>query len=392
MSDKNDNEIITGYKAFDPDFRCRGYQYEVGKTFEHNGKIQMCYKGFHFCHDDPIDVFNYYPLVHREYGLSTRFAKVSVPKKEAIVKHTADKCVTSKISIDEEITLDDLIDEQIKKAYKSEDKAGLLVAEENAPTLTDKNSHTKIISDKMYTAVALVGRCSRALVSADGARLASSGFSAELFATGDYANVSSSGRFTKIYSNGHYSSISSSGCNAELRIKGAETSIATSGDVSTLNVEGKNVSVSSSGKASNLNVTGAYASVATSGLFPELTVKGDFVATASSGENTTLRITGDGAGVASSGDYSELTVTGDGARIASVGEFGRVIYEGKDGVITILGGSTKFKGSKGTLVLAVICNHRGKPVGGLVGRIGENGLKSNTLYRVSGGEFVEVEA
>ena len=389
---KKSSNIITGYKAFDPDFKCQDYQYEVGKTFEHNGKIQMCYKGFHFCHDDPIDVFNYYPLVHREHGLSTRFAKVSVPKKEAIVKHTADKCVTSKISIDEEITLEALINEQVEKAYNSEDKAGSLIATNNRSTLIDKDSATKIISNKMGARVALTSRYSRALVSADGTYLASSAFSTGLFSIGGYVNVSSSGNFTKIYSNGQYSSISSSGCNAELRIKGAETSIATSGDVSTLNVEGKNVSVSSSGKASNLNVTGAYASVSTSGLFPELTVKGDFVATASSGENTTLRITGDGAGVASSGDYSKLTVTGDGARIASVGEFGRVIYEGKDGVITILGGSTKFKGSKGTLVLAVICNHRGKPVGGLVGRIGENGLKSNTLYRVSGGEFVEVEA
>lgn len=387
----NDQRII-GYKAFDPDFKCRGFQYEVGKTFEHEGKIELSSEGFHFCHKDPFDVFEYYPLVHRKHGLSPRFAKVSAPKKDTIAERENKKCVTSKISIDEEITLDDLIDEQIKKAYKSEDKAGLLVAEENAPTLTDKNSHTKIISDKMYTAVALVGRCSRALVSADGTRLASSGFSAELFATGDYANVSSSGRFAKIYSNGHYSSTSASGRDAELRIKGDETNVAASGSLSALNVEGESVSVSSSGKGSTLNVTGADASVATSGLYAKLTVKGDRVATASSSKVAELRIIGNCASVASSGALSKLTVTGGNARIAAVGMSSKVTYKGQDGVITVLGFDAKFKGSKGTLVLAVVYDWGRKPTGGLVGRIGENGLKPDTLYTVSNGKFVEAEA
>ena len=389
---KNTNEIITGYKAFDPDFSCRGYPYTVGKTFEHNGKIELCSGGFHFCHKDPFDVFEHYPLVHQKHGLPTRFAKVSVPKKEAIVKQASDKCVTSKISIDEEITLDDLINEQVEKAYKSEDKGGLFIAEETGVMLTGKRPHTKIISNKGGTHVALSGVYSRALVSADCAYLSSSGYSAGLFATGASASLSASGSHTKIYSNGFYSSTSSSGRKAELRIKGNETSIAASGDVSTLNVEGKNVSVSSSGESSTLNVTGKNASVSSSGFSAELTVKGDFVATASSGENAELRIAGEYAGVASSGAFSELRITGDDARIASVGRYSRVTYEGEDGVITVLGANTEFKGSEGTLVLAVTYDYRGKPVGGLVGRIGENGLKPDTLYTVENGEFVEVEA
>lgn len=393
MSEVNTNEVITGYKAFDPDFKCRDYPYTVGKTFEHNGKIELCSKGSHFCPKDPFDVFEYYPLVHRKHGLPTRFAKVSAPKKDTIVGSYADDiCVTSKMSIDEEITLDDLINEQIEKAYKSEDKGGLFIAEETRAMLTGKRPHTKIISNKGETHVALSGGYSRALVSADSAYLSSSGYSAGLFATGASASLSSSGSYTKIYSNGFYSSTASSGRNAELRIKGNETSIATSGDLSTLNVEGKSVTVSSSGNSSTLNVTGKNASVSSSGLSAELTVKGDFVATASSGEDAELRIAGEYAGVASSGAFSELRITGDDARIASVGRYSRVTCEGKDGVITVLGANTEFKGSEGTLVLAVTYDYRGKPVGGLVGRIGENGLKPNTLYTVKNGEFVAVGA
>ena len=107
MSDVDKNEIITGYKAFDPDFKCNGYQYEVGKTFEYEGLIRMGSKGFHFCPIDPLDVFDHYPLVYQRYGRYTRFAKVSAPAKCTTVIYNWDRCVTSKINIDEEITLDD---------------------------------------------------------------------------------------------------------------------------------------------------------------------------------------------------------------------------------------------------------------------------------------------
>jgi len=48
-----------GYKVFDKHLQCRGFQYEIGKTFEHAGPIQICNSGFHLC-DHLIDCFNYY--------------------------------------------------------------------------------------------------------------------------------------------------------------------------------------------------------------------------------------------------------------------------------------------------------------------------------------------
>lgn len=352
----NDNEIITGYKAFDPDFTCRYYQYEVGETFEHGGKIGLCSAGFHFCPKDPLDVFRYYPLVSRESGLPTRYAKVSAPKKDTIVEFPDDKCVTSKITIEEETTLDDLVNEQIKKAYKSEGEAKLLTATGDGTALTDKDVGTKIISNKDVTLVALAHSYSMAITSADYTYLASSGRRAGLFATGEFASLSASGNSTNIYCNGQYSSISSSGERAALRIIGGTTRIASSGAEAALMVEG------------------------------------NYTHTSSSGSTSKLRITGDYAGIASSGYRSELTVTGKRARMAVAGNYSRVTYEGEGGVISVLGIGAKFRGSKGTLVLAVTYDRHGEPTGGLVGRIGENGLKPDTLYTVKNGEFVEVRA
>ena len=64
----NDADCVLSYKGFDSNWQCRGYQFEVGKTFEHLGKVQACEGGFHAC-EYPMDVFCHYSPA------SSRFAK-----------------------------------------------------------------------------------------------------------------------------------------------------------------------------------------------------------------------------------------------------------------------------------------------------------------------------
>ena len=375
---KKSNNIITGYKAFDPDFKCRGFQYEVGKTFEHEGKIELYSEGFHFCHNNPLDAFDHYQLVDREDARPIRLAKISAPKKDTIVSLTGNACVTSKISIDKEITLDELIKEQVEKACNSKGKSGgrakLLIATKCGLALTDKKTYTRIISDNEDTRIALTHDRSMALATETPSCLASSGIYTKLFATGGFACLSSSGYGAGIYNSGFLPSTSASGARSTLRITGDQAS------------------VTSSGAESALYVSSIKASVASSGTYSKLRIIGDQTSVASSGARSTLRITGDQASVATSGSQSTLTVTGKSARMTVVGNDSLVTYEGKGGVISVLGIDAKFKGSKGTLVLAAAYNYRGEPIGGLVGRIGDHGLKPDTLYTVRDGKFVEVEA
>ena len=53
--------MVKGFKGFNQDLTCRGFQYEIGKTYEYNGEIELCSSGFHFCRKLQ-DVHQFYDL------------------------------------------------------------------------------------------------------------------------------------------------------------------------------------------------------------------------------------------------------------------------------------------------------------------------------------------
>ena len=50
---------MKGYKATDKDLKCRGFQFEIGKWYEHEGDLVECHSGFHFC-EQPSGPWAYY--------------------------------------------------------------------------------------------------------------------------------------------------------------------------------------------------------------------------------------------------------------------------------------------------------------------------------------------
>ena len=92
---------ITGIKAFDKNMQCRGYQFEVGQTYTHNGPVKACESGFHFC-ENPLDVLSYYDLT------DCRFARVTATGQ--VARHDGDsKVAAASLTIDAEIKLPEFI-------------------------------------------------------------------------------------------------------------------------------------------------------------------------------------------------------------------------------------------------------------------------------------------
>ena len=93
---KGDREVIKGFKVFNSDWTCRGYQFEVGKTFEEDVKLECCDRGFHFC-KQASDCFNYY-----RFDPNNKVAEV-VALGEVDTHSDDSKCSTNKLHIIKEI-------------------------------------------------------------------------------------------------------------------------------------------------------------------------------------------------------------------------------------------------------------------------------------------------
>lgn len=57
---------MKAYKGFNKDMTCRGFQYEEGKDYVHDGEVSVCISGFHAC-EDPLDCFRHYDPAHSVY-------------------------------------------------------------------------------------------------------------------------------------------------------------------------------------------------------------------------------------------------------------------------------------------------------------------------------------
>lgn len=97
---------IRAYKAFNPDWTCRGYQYEPGKLHVHEGPIIPCQSGFHAC-EVLQDIAGYYDVLNTfsdnlDSHPLNRLAIVELSGE--IIRHGS-KVVASEIRIIQELPL-----------------------------------------------------------------------------------------------------------------------------------------------------------------------------------------------------------------------------------------------------------------------------------------------
>ena len=174
--------LITSYKAFDKNMKCRGFQYEVGKEYEMDGEIKCCNRGFHAC-KSPIEVWDYYDMLNSRFAEVEQSGKIDKEEKST-------KVCSSHIKIKAELKLADIINVGVE-------------------WLKDITSPSKI---KMDEALNDNGDINKKIGSSgDYAQIGSSGDYAQIGSSGDYAQIGSSGYSAKIVSSGNYAKIDSTG-------------------------------------------------------------------------------------------------------------------------------------------------------------------------------------
>ena len=166
-------KVIKSYKGFDSSLSCRGFQYEVGKEYEMDGRIECCKRGFHAC-ESPLEVFDHYDM------LKSRFAEV---EQSGIIDREEDstKVCSSRIKIKAELKLSDIINIGVE-------------------WLKDITSPSKV-----KTGCALNDNgCEKK----------------QIGSSGDYAKIGSSGDYAKIGSSGDYAQIDSTGTDSVIMCAG----------------------------------------------------------------------------------------------------------------------------------------------------------------------------
>ncbi|EIX8423052.1 hypothetical protein MLB55_004798 [Salmonella enterica] len=108
-------EIVT-FKGFNKDLQCRDFQFEIGKTFHHDGKVEACCSGFHAC-ECPFDVFSYYPPAESRYAETISFGVID---REEIGDT---KIASASITIKDELTLPQFIQRGIEWIWSKIDKS-----------------------------------------------------------------------------------------------------------------------------------------------------------------------------------------------------------------------------------------------------------------------------
>ncbi|WP_147613035.1 DUF7666 domain-containing protein [Treponema pectinovorum] len=215
---------MKAYKGFDKDFKCKDFQYEVGKTYEMDEKdVEVCECGFHACLN-PFDVLYYY-----DFEDGHRFCEVEVEGKIDETNFDS-KVACSKITITKELTLEEFIKAMIDfSLVKSKDNNSIINTLCSA-RVASKEAHITIGSSGIFTQIASSGECAKIGSSGNYETIASSGRYTQIASSGDYAAIAAGGRYTQITSGGANAQIASSGCGTQIVSTGDDCVICCAGE------------------------------------------------------------------------------------------------------------------------------------------------------------------
>ncbi|MGI0868549.1 DUF7666 domain-containing protein [Pseudomonas aeruginosa] len=185
-------EVVTAYKGFKQDLTCRGYQFEIGGTYKHEGEVEACASGFHSC-EYPLDVFGYYAPSESRFAIVKASGHLS--------RHNDDsKIASATLVVEAEISMPTMISRAIDWVMSKVDKS------------VEQTVVGETASNTGYQSAA-----------------SNTGYQSAASNTGDYSAASNTGDYSAASNTGNRSAASNTGYQSAAEVSGKESVAASLG-------------------------------------------------------------------------------------------------------------------------------------------------------------------
>ncbi len=191
-------EVVTAYKGFKQDLTCRGYQFEIGGTYKHDGEVEACASGFHSC-EYPLDVFGYYAPGKSRFAIVKASGQLS--------RHDDDsKIASATLVVEAEISMPTMISRALDWIMSKVDKS----VEQTVVGGTASNTGYQ-------SAASNTGYQSAASNTGNRSAASNTGYQSAASNTGDYSAASNTGDYSAAEVSGKESVAASLGIEGRAR-------------------------------------------------------------------------------------------------------------------------------------------------------------------------------
>ncbi|EKN5554262.1 TPA: hypothetical protein G8L82_003812 [Salmonella enterica] len=333
-------EIVT-FKGFNKDLKCRGFQFAIGETFHHDGKVEACGSGFHAC-ECPFDVFSYYPPAESRYAETISFGITDSEEGGDT------KIASSSITIKDELTLPQFIQRGIEWIWSK----------------IDKSLEQQIMCGSWSAAT-------------------NTGYQSAATNTGNRSAATNTGNRSAATNTGNRSAATNTGNRSAATNTGYLSAATNTGDWSAATNTGDRSAATNTGYQSAATNTGNRSAATNTGNRSAATNTGYLSAATNTGYQSAATNTGNRSAATNTGYQSAATNTGD---------WSAAEVSGSQSVAASLGIEGKARASEGGAIVLCYRDEDGELIHIRASKVGENGIMPNTWYQLDkDGEFVECE-
>jgi hypothetical protein len=338
-TDKN-QELVASYKGFDKNLECRGYRFEIGETYTHEGDVMVCESGFHAC-ENPLDVFKYYAPADSRFALVAQSGDIS--------RHESNSKIASRsLTVVREICISELVTAAVEYTLSRVAPAGT-----ESPEWASKD-RSLAQNTGSYSAATNTGELSAATNTGNLSTATNTGSYSAATNTGSYSAATNTGELSAATNTGIYGTATNTGHNSLAQNSGQYSAATNTGDRSL---------------AQN---TGSYSAATNTGSYSAATNTGSYSAATNTGYQSLAQNTGNYGAALNTGRYSSASAEGVGS------------------VAIAAGRASKAKATEGSAICLVFRDENHSIIHIRASKVGENGIRPDTWYRLnSDGDFVE---